>query len=374
MLAFKIAARFLTSNKAQMFLISLGIAVGVSVQIFIGALIFGLQDSLIETTVGTSPHIVISSKQKGDVIDNYEDIIKGDYNLLHSSVVLDKSGFIENNLTYPVLLRGFNLSDANKIYDIESRIVEGRMPNNNEVLVGITLLKEANLEVGDMYTIKTPEGVKKQVTISGVFDFEVTSLNDSWLLADLKTVQEIFNTGDVITSYEIQVEDVFKADEIASTIKTTYKVTNWKDTNQSLLSGLNGQSVSSLMIQVFVLVSVVLGIASVLIISVVQKRKQIGILKAMGIKDNEAAKIFIFQGLLLGVLGATLGLLFGLGLLIMFSRFAVNPDGTPVVAVTIDYGFMVLSWGIAVVASTIASIIPSISSKKLSPMEVIKNG
>lgn len=373
MLAFKIASRFLTSNKAQMFLISLGIAVGVSVQIFIGALIFGLQDSLIETTVGTSPHIVISNKQKGDTIDDYKSI-NLDYDIKHSSVVLDKSGFLETDLTYPVLLRGFDLVNADKIYDIKSRLVEGRMPNNNEILVGITLLKEASLKVGDSYTIKTPAGVLKEVTISGVFDFEVTSLNETWLITNLGTVQDIFNTGDVITSIEIQVDDVFEADAIAATIETNYKVTNWKDTNQSLLSGLSGQSVSSLMIQVFVLVSVVLGIASVLIISVVQKRKQIGILKAMGIRDNEAAKIFIFQGLLLGILGATLGLLFGLGLLIMFSKFAVNPDGTPVVAVTIDYGFMVLSWGIAVVASTIASIIPSISSKKLSPMEVIKNG
>lgn len=99
-----------------------------------------------------------------------------------------------------------------------------------------------------------------------------------------------------------------------------------------MLSGLAGQSASSYMIQVFVLLSVLLGISSVLAVSVVQKSKQIGILKAMGIKDKTASLIFLFQGLLLGIIGSVLGTVLGISLTYVFSNFVTNADGTPLVS------------------------------------------
>ena len=176
----------------------------------------------------------------------------------------------------------------------------------------------------------------------------------------------------------MQTTDLFNADVIASNLSSTLgndlKVTNWKDDNAELLSGLNGQSVSSIMIQVFVLISVVLGIASVLAITVLQKSKQIGILKAMGIKDKDASLIFLFEGLILGVIGAFIGVALGLLLGFMFSKFALNPDGTPVVKLFFDFKFIAFSAVIAVLSSTIAALIPARRSSKLNLLEVIKNG
>ena len=126
--------------------------------------------------------------------------------------------------------------------------------------------------------------------------------------------------------------------------------------------------------QVFVLVEVLLGISSVLAISVVQRSKQLGILKAMGIKDRDASLIFVFQGLMLGFIGALLGILLGFGLLYFFTKFAVNPDGSPVVPIYINTGFLVLSGLFAVASAVIASLIPARLSSKLNPIEVIKNG
>ncbi len=148
---------------------------------------------------------------------------------------------------------------------------------------------------------------------------------------------------------------------------------NWKDQNEELLGGLNGQSVSSIMIQVFVLISVTLGIASVLAITVVQKSKQIGILKAMGIKDRDASKIFLYEGLLLGIAGAIMGIIFGIALMLVFTKFALNPDGTPIIPLYLDYKFIALSGSIAVVSASLAALIPARSSSKLEPIEVIKN-
>ena len=216
---------------------------------------------------------------------------------------------------------------------------------------------------------------------TGFYDLKVSSINKSWVITSIKTSQDIFDFKNKVTSIEMQVssKDVFKADEIAIKVgeklsDDNIKVENWKAQNEELLSGLNGQSVSSLMIQVFVLISVTLGIASVLAITVVQKSKQIGILKAMGIKDRDASKIFLYQGLLLGIAGALLGIILGISLMIIFTKFALNPDGTPVIPIYLDYKFIAISGIIAVGSASIASLIPARSSSKLEPIEVIKNG
>jgi lipoprotein-releasing system permease protein len=104
-----------------------------------------------------------------------------------------------------------------------------------------------------------------------------------------------------------------------------------------------------------------------------QKSRQIGILKAMGLKDGTASRVFLFEGLLLGIIGGILGIGLGVGLIAMFTKFAVNADGTPVVDVFINWNFIAFSGGIAVVASTISSLIPARKSSKLSPIEVIRN-
>ena len=150
--------------------------------------------------------------------------------------------------------------------------------------------------------------------------------------------------------------------------------TNWKIQNEQLLSGLTGQSASSIMIQVFVLLAVLLGIASVLAISVVQKSKQIGILKAMGIQNRDASLIFLFQGLILGVIGGVIGTGLGLSFSYLFSTFVKNPDGTPLVPFYFDAGFVSISVVIAIASSTFAALIPARKSSKLNPIEVIKNG
>ncbi len=129
------------------------------------------------------------------------------------------------------------------------------------------------------------------------------------------------------------------------------------------------------MIQAFVIISVVLGITSVLAITVLQKSKQLGILKAMGVNDGTSAQIFMFQGLILGVFGAISGVGLGLGLSYAFTTFAVDSTtGQPIIALYIDQNFVLLSMFIAIIACIGASLIPAIRSKRLTVIEVIRNG
>lgn len=383
-LPFKIAVRFLKSSKGQTALIALEIAVGVSVQIFIGSLIQGLQKSLINKTIGNSSQITISSNTDDRFIKDYSEIINkiktSDNRIINISVASDVPALVnEDEKNYSVLVRGMNIEDSDKIYNIKKRIYEGREPKSElETIIGKELQQELGAKIGDKLQIITNSGEINELTITGFYNLNVASINKSWMITTLETSQRIFSLDNRITGIEMQVNEVFKADEIASklipTLDNNFKVDNWKAQNAELLSGLNGQSISSIMIQVFVLISVSLAIASILAITVIQKSKQIGILKAMGIKDRSASLIFLFQGLLLGVMGAILGVLLGLLLGVVFTKFALNPDGTPVVDLYIDYGFIALSAIIALISATVASLIPAKRSSKLNPIEVIRNG
>lgn len=382
-LAFNIAWRFLSSSKGQTALIALGIAIGISVQVFIGSLIAGLQNSLVDTTIGSSSHVTVLSDDNNKRISDYDSIIntiKGiDKNITEISPAADASGFIKvDDSTYPILMRGFELNQADGIYKLKDALIEGALPANKEIILGKDLTTEIGLNVGDKVEILTPFGKTEEVSLSGIYDLKVSNLNKTWAISNIQLVQDIFEYGDEVTGIETQLEEVFEADIVAdkltSTLPSTLKVQNWKAQNESLLSGLNGQSISSLMIQIFVLVSVVLGIASVLAITVLQKSKQLGILKAMGIKNSTASLIFLFEGLILGIFGAILGVGLGLGLAMIFTKFSINPDGTPVVALFIDPQFILASGLIGVVSATLASLIPARRSSRLDPMEVIKNG
>ena len=383
----KIAVRFLKSSKGQTLLIALGIAIGVSVQVFIGSLIQGLQKSLINTTVGNASHITILSTTDDKLIKGYDRIVRyidtKENRIVKISPVLDQPGFINyNDKSESILIRGVIFQEADKIYNIKNRLIQGSLPKKDfEVVIGKELQKELSLNTGDKIEVTIPNGIRQEFRISGIFDLKVQSINKSWFLTTLNSAQSIFDQRGKVTSIEMQVDSsqVFKADEVSKSLSGLnsngdLKITNWKVENEQLLSGLNGQSVSSYMIQVFVIISVVLGIASVLAISVMQKSKQIGILKAMGIRNSQASRIFFYQGFILGILGGVLGIAIGLGLAFSFTLFARNPDGTPIVALSIDPAFFILSFFIAVVASSLAALVPARKSSKLDPIEVIKNG
>lgn len=391
-LSFKIALRFLSSSKGQTLLIALGIAIGVSVQIFIGSLIEGLQISLLDTTIGNASHITVNAAEKNTPVDDYQTIaskVEASYpEVTFLSPTITQGAFIQiDDKTNSIVFRGFNRSQAENIYEFSEALLEGgRLPNVtaegeiSEVAIGYKIAEDFGLSIGDTLQMITPKGQIAEAVITGLLDLKVAAINQSWVIGTLESAAALFELQDTqVTSIEMQIEEPFDADILSDKMKADISndaivFDNWKAQNEQLLSGLSGQSTSSLMIQIFVIISVVLGIASVLAITVLQKSRQLGILKAMGITDRLSSQIFLFEGFLLGIFGAILGIALGYGLLFSFSKFALKPDGTPVVPIYINYQFMLLSGAIAITASTLAAIIPAFKSKKLSPIEVIKNG
>jgi len=382
--ALKIAWRFLINSKLQTFIIILGIAIGISVQIFVGLLSMGLETSLVDKVVGNSTHITIYPKN--NIIENYQvkenKIKKMDGKIISVSPVVEYNASANlRDITQPVQIRGFVSKDLEALYNIKDKIYSGKaVKNPNEVLVGKELSEKLGLKIKDNINIVTPDNRKMVLKVVGFYDLGTIKVNKILVITDLKTAQNLAGFGDAATSMELSTSDPYNADIIASNIikglnDKNLKIENWKDQNKLLVSAIMGEKVCSLIIQISVMIAAVLSIISIMSISVVQKYKQIGILKAMGIKDGTTAFIFLIQTFILGILGTSLGV--GLTYLYVkgFNRYIISPnDGTPIVNIIINYNFIIKLCIIDIIASTSAAFFPAIKSYKLTPVEVIKNG
>lgn len=396
----KMAIRFMASGKSQTIFIIVGIAVGVAVQIFLGSLINSLQDSLVDETIGNSSHITIRniedtvslaiSQTTGEDLvfrgnqplfqknlDNWallvEEIAKEE-SVTAISPTLQGTALVKSSgRDRSVQIKGVVLEDADRIYDISSRMVLGLpVAEGNTILIGATLAQDLSLTEGDSLNVLLPNGSSVRLIIGGIYDLQNEAANGSLLFMDLRRAQKLFNTGDTVSSIETQITDPFEADVIASQWKQSLgnvKVEEWMELNQQLLSALSSQSSSSYTIQFFVILSITLGISSVLAVSVIQKSKEIGILKAMGATKKTASQIFILQGFLLGMAGSIAGI--GLGILLLTG---FNSAEGLSFSITYEWRNILLLAVIATSAGAIASVIPARRSANLNPMEAIKNG
>ena len=406
MFIWKAAFRFLIEGRSQTLFIAVGIAIGISVLVFLNILITGLQQSLVDTTVGSSPHIVVTSRDEALVsVFPQEENVRvlsraggffdttrplSDWNFLLEqldrrdmltavSPVAEGAGFIsrgEKNVS--VRLRGVDLDRAEEIYELRDRLVEGEPSvGKNQVLVGIGLAEELGLSTGDLVRFTSLTGSQGDYTVRGVFDLGSQAINSSWVFISLEGAQSVYGLAGAITGLELQVSDVFEAERLARRFEQSYSElswSSWEEENPDLLSALSSQSVSSYVIQAFVLLAVALGISSVLAVSVMQKSRQIGILKALGISTAGVSRIFLIQGALLGFIGSLLGSMVGALLLLSFFTFTADELGEPLFPITFDLRVFLFAIAIATLAGMGAAAVPARRAARLNTIEVIKNG
>jgi len=382
-LPLRIAIRFLLSGKGQTLLIVGGIAIAISVQVFVGLLIESLQAGLIAQTVGNSPQVTIRSAEENVTISGWVEIVTGITALTDTKqvgVAASANAFVrKGNDTVPVLVRGLDQVAISEVYGISSAIYQGQdIQSSGEVLIGRNLSDKLSITTGDRVQVSTPGGAVVDYRVVGLFDLGVAAVDGSWLVTNLRTGQSLFGFGDRVTSIDVTVFDVFLADAVAADIAQQLdtdklEVTNWKDENGQLLRALESQSLSNNIIQAVIIVSVAIAIASLLSITVLQKRRQLGILKAMGIKDRAASLIFILQGLLIGAMASVVGISLGLGLLYSFTVFATT-GGESVIEFAVKPAFILRSLAISILASAVAGLIPASRSLRLNPIDVIREG
>jgi len=382
-LSLRIAVRFLRKSPAQSILIAAGIAVGIGVQVFLGSLITSLQTSLVEQTIGNSPQVIVQATKDGAALDYtaaLQEAMKGEPQI--TTVVPTRSFsaiFKKGAESAPLQLIGGGLAQLDTIYDISGRLTSGTAQlGAQQVMVGKDFADTYGLKAGDTASFVLPDGKPAELAVSGVFDFGSAAANSSTAFVDGDYAAGVLGLGaDQYTAVDSQVSDVFGSTTVAESLRSQpalsgLKVTEWQAENADLLSALQSQSSSSYMIQFFVLVAVALGIASTLAISAVQKTRQIGILKAMGMKDRQSGRIFLWQAVILGVSGAAVGVAAGLVLIALFTF--LGRDSTSLFPITPQVGFVVISFVVGVLVAMVSSLIPSRRTSKLDPIEVIQGG
>ena len=376
MLPFQIARRFLWRSKLQSALIILGIGVGIGTQVFVGSLIASLQASLIDTTVGASPHVTLLPEADGDRI-TYTDEIASRLEQDPAIVAIVPQQrvsvlAVRGDASDPLIVRLVETDARDGIYGLDERIVDGDGdPGAGEVLVGRDYADEAGVQVGDAVSLLIDSGDEVAATVSGIFDLGVAAVNAGTAFASPELLDLPTDAFDVV---ELQVKDVFSSDVVAARLADIPGVTttDWQEQNRELLTGLRSQSVSSIMIQVFVVIAVGLGIASTLAIAAVQKTRQIGILKALGLTDRASGTVFLWQALLLGLSGTTVGIGIGWGLIAGFDAAASGSEA--LFPVDVDPVFAVLSAAIGIGIALLSALIPYRSTSRLDPIAVIQNG
>ncbi len=379
MLSLSIAARFLRKSPWQSILIAAGIAVGIGVQVFLGSLIIGLQESLVNQTIGSSPQVTVLAQQQGQPMaytSQVKSAIAAQPEITTQVPVREFSAiFKQGTETTPLQLTGGDLAQLDTIYGLTGKVVGGKASlTGADMIVGKDLATKYGLKPGSTVTLVLPNGKSITENLAGVVDLGSSAANLSVGFTSSAVAQQVLGyTADQYSAVQTQVKNVFDSVKVADSLKadpalSSLKVTEWQSQNADLLTALKSQSTSSYTIQFFVLVAVALGIASTLAISAVQKTRQIGILKAMGMRDRQAGRIFLWQAAILGLCGAGVGVLVGVGLIALFSlqggAFSFGPKP----------GFTAISFVIGVLVALASSLIPSRRTSKLDPIEVIQGG
>lgn len=402
--AWFVALRYLRQAKSQTALILSAVAIGVSVLVFLSALINGLQTSLIKQTLGSQPHVTIhpadetprplvgtdgtsvsntieKAPQRLRSIDQWPDVmdrVERVPGVVGASPTVTGAGFAERgNARRPIVVRGIDPERFLGVIDVKAKMVAGRFDvSGGIVVVGSALAEDLGVGVGDKIRLSTAEGVDDLVTIGGIFSLGAKPVDRTWVLTSLRQAQSLYGLPGGATTIELRVAEVFDAERVAIDVhdRTGLEADSWMKLNAELLSGLEAQSSSKLMIQFFVVVAVALGIASVLIVSVVQRSREIGILRAFGTGAARVRQVFLIQGGLLGFGGSIVGCALGALFAVAFESMAASADGSPRFPVDLNASLFLGATALAIGVGLASAWLPARRAAKLDPATAIRYG
>lgn len=393
-----IATRFLREGRAQSTLILVGIAVGVAVIVFLTALITGLQGNIINRTLGTQAHIRVEPTEEsnrilppeeGSVqlvlenkraqrlrsINNWQqvrDVLDTLPQVTAVSPVISGPAFARRGEALEsVALVGIDAERYQRIIPIQDDVIAGVFRiGAGDTVIGSQLAADLGLRVGDKLRLDGGQGRESVLNVAGIFELGVRELDARYVYLDMKQAQSLLNFPGAATVIDITVNDIFAARSVAARIArlTGLKAESWMETNAQLMNALRSQSLSTQMISVFVALSVALGIASVLSVSVVQRTREIGILRAMGTTRRQMLLVFLLQGAVFGLAGSLIGALAGYGLVGAFNTF-----GPKLFYIPVDPRLLLAASVLATVTGIVSAAIPARRASGLDPVEAIRH-
>jgi lipoprotein-releasing system permease protein len=402
----RVALRFLREGRMQTLLIIVGVAAGVAVVAFISALISGLQGNTVAKTLGTQAHITIgvpddvvtpawpprpgtsglvetqARAQRLRSLANWQLVLPLIERMPEVSAVSPLaagSGLaLRGEATQAIALMGVDLDRYDRIIGLRDKVVGGTARlAPGDAIIGRELASDLGVRAGDRITIQTGTStgtVSDSVLVTALVDMGVKDLNRRMVIVPLRMAQSLLGLPGGATGLDLKVRDVWTADQLALALRQQfpYKIESWQENNAQLVSALNAQTVATTLIRVVVLVVVVLGIASVLVVSVVQKQREIGILRAMGAMRGQVLRLFLVQGAAVGALGSVIGVALAYVMVTLFVHFVRGSDGQPLFAITLHAGLALRVALIATVCGVLAAIAPARRAAGMDPAQAIR--
>ena len=397
-----VALRFLREGGLQTLLIIAGTTAGISVIVFISGFLGDLQRDLIRRTLGVQPNIIVRPAEEvarplrdaGDArplaqvqaraqrlrsVDQWQ-ALQAELDTLHGiravSPVAAGPGLVaRGDVNKSITVTGIVPERYAAVTRLNEKIVAGELRlNPGDVVIGTDLARDLGVTVGDKIRLSTPTSPGDAYQVRGIYDLGQRNLNRAYAYVTLPTAQALLNLPGGVSSIELAVDDLFGAEALAARLQARmpHEVESWMKANTQLRTALNNQTVMTLLVRFFLALVVAIGVASVLIVSVVQKTKEIGILRAMGAARGRILRVFLIQGALIGASGAVLGSACGYLLTAVMSNFLRADDGTPLFTATFSpplYLYTVLG---ATVIGLVAAVMPARRAANLDPAQAIR--
>lgn len=396
------AIRFLKEGRIQTAFIIVGVSIGVAVIVFMSAMLAGLQVNFIKRVLTSQSHISLIPRQEVArplrrrpgieeaaivqiptqrirSVDQWQKIqeqLRHRPDITNVSPVMSGSALaVRGVVSRSITVMGIEPETYFNIVKLPDNIVSGQPRiTSDDIIIGAELAKDLGVAIGDKLTVTAASGRGNTLTITGIVDLGNKGVNQRNTYVALRTAQTLLNLVGGITSLEITVGDVYAAEVIARQIESANDVEadSWIKTNVQFFTAVNAQQISNTAIRIFVGLSVALGIASVLIVSVVQKSKDIGILRAMGTSRGQILRLFLIQGGLVGFAGALIGSALGAGALIFWHSYLRQADGSELFPLILDGRMFIATSILATGVGVAAAMTPAIRASHLDPVVAIR--
>jgi lipoprotein-releasing system permease protein len=397
-----LALRFLREGRVQSSLVLAGVTAGVAVTVFLTQLIAQLQNTIVERVMGSQAHVVMAPLQeqllrlppadavdavaaqlqprlqRQRAVDQWErmaDLAAATPGVLAVSPVASGPALATRGAAFQsVTLLGVRPQDYRRVVRMDAYMTAGRFEiAGQQALIGRELADDLGLQVGDKLRVST--GVRSEVlTVAGLFDTGSREINRRRVFITLRLAQTLLDLPGSVSVIDLSVADLFGADAVADRLRaqTGLRVDSWMQTNAGLLNALSNQTISNNLIRGFVVAIVALGISSVLVVSVVQKQREIGILRAMGASRRDIMGVFLLQGALMGLLGSGLGAGLAYGLLVLFSHIFKSPDGSAMYSAELDLALVLSASALACVIGLLSAYMPARRAARMDPVQAIR--
>lgn len=412
-----ISLRYLRAKRREAFIslitgiTTLGVMIGVMTLTIVLSVMTGFEEDLRSRILGFNPHILVTSLS--GMISNYDQVVEKTRQVpgvaaaapfIYSQVMVSSRQGISG-----VLVRGLEPTQANAVVHIAEHIKEGTLEslghsqeissqNGDEerkvtlsgVIVGQALARQLGVALGDPINVVSPLNTSpgplgltpkvKRFVVTATFDSGMYNYDEGLMMMSLTDAQNFFSLGNRISGIEVRLQDVYAARQVARQLETTlgfpYKARDWTEINRNIFTALALEKYLYFIVLLLIVLVAAFNIIATLIMVVMEKRKDIAVLKSMGASSQSIGRIFIYKGAIIGIIGTLLGTLFGYVGCWVLKHYPIGlpPDVfyTSTLPVKIYSSTFVIVGAASILICLLATIYPSRQAANLPPVEVLR--